>query len=109
MANLEPKTSPIVAALAAFCCLGGLGHFLLGQGGKGTYIIGLFIGTTILSPCTGGLLGLVTLVIWVLAIMDAHAVATAVEAGEEIDENEYKNEFLFKVMSNLHKDAIFNG
>jgi TM2 domain-containing membrane protein YozV len=114
MANLEPKTSSVVAALVSFCCLPGLGHFLLGQGGKGTYIIGLYIGLMVLTvPCSWVLIGLlfipVVFAIWVLAGIDAYAVAKAVEDGETVDENEYKNEFLFKIMSNLHKDGIFNG
>jgi hypothetical protein len=64
-------------------------------------------------PCTSVGIGLllwpVLLAIWVLAGFDAYTVAKAVEDGETVDENEYKVELLFKVMSNLHKDAIFNG
>jgi multisubunit Na+/H+ antiporter MnhG subunit len=87
---------------------------MLGQGGKGTYIIGLYIGLVIVTiPCTSVGIGLllwpVLLAIWVLAGFDAYTVAKAVEDGETVDENEYKVELLFKVMSNLHKDAIFNG
>ena len=114
MANLEQKSSSVVAALLSFCCLPGLGHFIIGQGSKGTYTIGLYLGVVVLmvigSFCMVGLILFpVVLALWVLAGLDAYAVAQAVEAGEDVDENEYKNEFFFKVMSNLHKDAIFNG
>jgi TM2 domain-containing membrane protein YozV len=114
MANLEPKSSSIVAALLSFCCLPGLGHFIIGQGSKGTYTIGLYLGlivlTILLSFCMVGIILVpVNLAVWALAGVDAYAVAKALEDGETVDENEYKNEFFFKIMSNLHKDAIFNG
>ena len=116
MANLEQKQSSTVVLIASIvvCCVPGLGQFLLGQTSKGLTALGLGWGLAILAiPCSAILIGFVfsiaSIVVWVLAAVDAYAVAQALEAGEDVDENEYKNEFFFKVMSNLHKDAVFNG
>ena len=36
-------------------------------------------------------------------------VATAVKAGEVVDENEYKNKTLYGIAKIIHKDAVYNG
>lgn len=127
MAKLENKNiNPMVAAIANFCCLHALGTFLLGQVNKGifcflfslaicfslgmiNFIIGLipFVGFAVLL--TGPLSGLVGLALGVLNAMDAHAVATAVQNGEEVDENEFKNEWLYKGVKIIFKDAVYTG
>ena len=49
------------------------------------------------------------IVLAVLGLVDVYQVAVAVEAGEEVDENEYKMELLYKVVKLIHKDAVFKG
>ena len=99
MAILENKgKSPVVVALANFCCFGILGYILIGQSSKALLV---FIATIVLS-----LVG-VGIIISILAIIDGYQVAEAIEKGEEIDENEYKLEILYTIMKIVHKDAIY--
>ncbi len=100
MANLVKKDSnPTVIAVANLLVFGGLGYILIGQKDKAIKIIIL---TAILS-CLGGL----GVIIAILAFLDGKEVAKAVEAGEEVDENEYKQEILFKIMNLIDKTATF--
>ena len=101
MATLENKgTSPIVAALANFCCFGVLGYILLGQTSKGIMV---FVVTAVLS-----FLG-IGFIVAILALIDVYQVAEAIQNGEQIDENEYKFELLHSLMKIVHKDAVFKA
>ena len=103
MAALENKqVEPVVAVLANWFVMGFLGYVLLGQTNKGVMVmLCAFIGSMIcLLP---GML------VAILGLMDVHAVATAVKAGEVVDENEYKNKTLYGIAKIIHKDAVYNG
>ncbi len=99
MANLQKKGSnPTIIAVANLFIFGALGYFLIGQNDKGIKILIL---TAVLS-----LIGGIGIIIAVLAALDGMEVAKAVEAGSEVDANEYKNEILFKIMKIIDKTAI---
>ncbi|MFH1377712.1 MAG: hypothetical protein ABIH86_03065 [Planctomycetota bacterium] len=101
MAKIEKKgTSPVVAALANFCCFGILGYILLGQASKGIMVLIVSIVLNLIG---------VGWIVALLGVYDAYLVAGAIEKGEEVDENEYKFELLYKLMKVVHKDAIFKG
>ena len=103
MAALENKNvEPVVAVLANWFVLGLLGYVMLGQTNKGVMVMV----TTFLGSCLCVLPGLL---VAILGLADVFAVATAVKNGEVVDENEYKNEMLYKVVKMLHKDAVFNA
>ncbi len=116
MAKLEKKNiNPLVAALANFCCLSFLGYVLIGQTNKSIYflaaslalaVIGALGSPTVIIPI---LIGPVYLALAVLVALDVHSLATAVAAGEEVDENEYRIEILYKVAAPVHKNAVYRG
>ena len=100
MAALVKKGVPpvVIGLLNLIWCIG---YFIMGQSKKAIMvIICAILGNLV---CIGGL------VVAILSILDGLAVASAVAAGEEVDENEYKNELLYKICKILHKDAIFKG
>ncbi|MBN1164307.1 MAG: hypothetical protein JXB45_06995 [Candidatus Krumholzibacteriota bacterium] len=114
MAKLEKKNiNPFLAAIANFCCLGFLGYFLIGQSKKA--ILFLIVAVVLLLLGTIGMqtlfLPFITSVLYlalvILAAIDIHALATGVEKDEEVDEHEYKSEILYKLMSPIHKEAVF--
>ena len=117
MAVLENKNiNPMAAAIANFCCLMILGYLLLGQARKGVFplftLIGLLIIDGILSRIIGPLILFAAPLCLLLAIfvaIDAYQVAEAVQNGEQVDENEYKFEILYKLMRMIDKQAIYNG
>lgn len=79
-----------------------LGYFMIGQTMKGLkiWVMG------ILGVCTCGILSLIVLV---LHLMDINAVGEALAAGETLDENEYRNETLHKIMSYIDSSAIYKA
>lgn len=103
MAKLEKKgISPIVAVIANWFVFGVLGYFLLGQTKKALYVL--------IAGIVGSILCLVPgIIIAVLGLIDVYKIAEAVEKGEEVDENEYKMELLYKVAKIIHKEAVFKG
>lgn len=48
-------------------------------------------------------------IVLILGLIDVYMVADAVQRGEAVDENEYKNELLYKVCKIFDKQAIFKG
>ena len=102
MAVIEKKdVNPVVILLANICCLGVLGYILMGQTTKAVYV---FVLTFVLSLLAGA-----GVIIYILGIIDAYQVAQALAAGEEVDDNEYKFEILYKIMSIIDKNAIYKG
>ena len=103
MAKLENKqVNPILALVANWLVLGILGYILLGQTSKSIKVlITTLIGTVLC--CIPGI------VISVLSLIDVYQVAVAVAQGEEVDENEYKVELLYKLCKIVDKDAVFKG
>lgn len=98
----KPDANPTVAlvlTLLVFMC----GHVVVnGQQRKWLFnLLAYFIGY-ILCVLPG-------MVVFVLSIMDAYATAQRLQAGEEIGENEYSNETLFKIISKIDSTATFRG
>jgi hypothetical protein len=98
----KPDANPIVAALLTWFLFQS-GHFLI-NGQKRKWIFCLV--TTLIGSILCCLPGIV---IGVLSTIDAYQTATRLKAGEEIDENEYSNAMLYKIVKILHKDAVFKG
>ncbi|MFH1845649.1 MAG: hypothetical protein ABIF77_20890 [bacterium] len=117
MAKLENKNiNPILAAIANFCCLGGLGYILIGQTKKAIIfiitalivsIVASFGYTVFILP--GLALGLVYFLLVVFTALDIHALATAIAKGEQVDEHEYRFEILFRLVKPVHAEAVFNA
>ena len=100
MANLEKKgIDPILAAVANWFVISILGYVLIGQTDKGIKVmLAVLIGSCCcILPGT---------VIAILGIIDVYQVALAVQNDEEVDEHEYKNELLYKIVKMIDKDAI---
>jgi hypothetical protein len=96
----KPDANPIVAALLTWF-LFGTGHLIVnGQKTKWIKILIMTIIGSILCCLPGTIIG-------ILSIIDAYQTAQKLKAGKEIDENEYSNELLFKIVSKLHKEAIY--
>lgn len=116
MANLEKKNiNPVLAVLANLCCLSFLGYLLVGQTKKAIIFlvialiqvaVGFLTSPTVILPF---IFGMLYLALALMAAFDVHAIATAVEAGQEIDENEYKLEMLYKIISIVQKDAVYKS
>jgi hypothetical protein len=96
----KPDANPIVAALLTWFVLG-TGHLIVN--GQKTKWIKILIATLIglVLCCLPGT------VIGILSVIDAYKTAQKLQAGKEIDENEYSNELLYKIVSKLHKEAIY--
>lgn len=100
MANLEKKgIDPMLAGLANWFGISILGYVLIGQTDKGIKVmIAVLIGSLCcILPGT---------IIAILGIIDVYQVALAVQNDEEVDEHEYKNELLYKIVKMLDKEAI---
>jgi TM2 domain-containing membrane protein YozV len=96
----KPDANPVVALLLTWFLLGS-GHFIVnGQKTKWIKIMIAWLIGTILCCLPGT-------VIAILSIIDAYKTAQKLKAGKEIDENEYSVELLYKIVSKIHKEAIF--
>ena len=94
----KPDANPTVAAPLSL--IWGLGHFVTnGQKQKWIKIvIAQLIG--LLFCCVG------STVVGILSIIDAYKTAKKLQAGKEVDENEYSFAPLFKIVKLIHKEAI---
>ena len=116
MAKLEKKNiNPVLAVLANLCCLSFLGYLLIGQTKKAIIfliialvqvVLGFVTSPTLVLPIVFGLLYLALVL---MAAIDVHAIATAVAADEEVDENEYRLEILYKILATIQKDAVYKS
>lgn len=96
------NANPIVALLLNIFILPGLGQMILGQSTKGIMIfLCALIGTCLC--CIPG-----TVVI-ILSHVDAYLCAAALQRGESLGENEYKQELLFKIVRMIDKSAVYRG
>jgi len=94
----KPDANPIVAMLLTWFVFG-IGHWVInGQQKKWLYTLVVSILTSCI--CVG-------FVVAILSIIDAYKTAEKLQAGKEIDENEYSVELLYKIMKIVHKEAIF--
>lgn len=102
MAQVDPskQPNPIAAVLANFCCFGVLGYVMCGQTKKSIMIL--------IVTCVLNLIG-VGIIVSILGLLDVHQIATALANGEAVDENEYKFELLYKLMSIVDKSAVYRG
>ena len=96
----KPDANPIVALLLTWFVFG-IGHWVInGQQKKWLMTLVASIIGTILCCLPG-------MVIGILSIIDAFKTAQKLQAGKEIDENEYSIELLYKIVKIIHKEAIF--
>jgi hypothetical protein len=103
MAQLENKNiQPALALVGNLFVLGILGYILIGQSNKAlwVFLVGL-IGSALC--CVPGW------IVLILGLIDVYSVAEAVQRGEAVDENEYKNEMLYNICKIFDKQAIFKG
>ena len=125
MAALPNKNiNPVLAVVANLCCCGILGYILLGQARKGVFPLVAALAVGVVGGIVVMILGHI---LWILASLvdvafvvvfvafavsvaiDCYKVAEAVQNGAEVDENEYKFELLYKIMSLIDKQAIYKG
>jgi TM2 domain-containing membrane protein YozV len=96
----KPDANPVVSLLLTWFVFG-LGHFVInGQKRKWIMILVAWLIGSILCCLPGT-------VIAILSITDSYKTAQKLQAGKEIDENEYSVELLYKIVKIIHKDAIF--
>lgn len=98
----RPDANPVVALLLNIFVLPGLGDMVIGQTNKGVMVfLCALIGTCLC--CVPG---------WVVAILshiDTYQCAAALQRGETLGENEYKQEWLFKIVRIIDKSAVYRG
>ncbi|MCU0242414.1 MAG: hypothetical protein MUF51_08325 [Vicinamibacteria bacterium] len=94
----KPEANPIVSVLLTAFVLG-TGHLIInGQKRKWLYTLGAGLVGSILCCLPG-------MVIGILSIIDSYQTAQRLQAGESIDENEYSQPLLFKIISYIDKTA----
>jgi uncharacterized membrane protein YedE/YeeE len=98
----KPDANPVVALLLTWFVFG-LGHLLInGQQRKWMY--------TLIAGIIGSFLFFIPgMIIGVCSIIDAYQTADRLSKGEEIGENEYTFEPLYKIMSFIDKTATLKG
>ncbi len=96
----KPGASPIAALLLSLFVLQ-LGHVIInGQTKKWVMIfVAIIIGEVLC--CLPGLL------LAILSLIDSYKTAEKLQAGKEIDENEYSVELLYKIVKLIHKEAVY--
>lgn len=75
---MPPTNSPILMALLSAFCLWGVGQMILGQVGKGLFIL---VGGVVVAVFTGGFL---IPAIWAFAAIDAYLIAKKLQAGRAV-------------------------
>jgi hypothetical protein len=96
------NVSPIVALIANFFCFGVLGYVMIGQTKKAMMVFVAIVIGSFLCWLPG-------LVVSILGLMDVMATAEAIVRGESVDENEYRNPTLHKIISILDKSATLKA
>jgi TM2 domain-containing membrane protein YozV len=103
MANVPPQSmNPVVPLLLNVFVLAGLGDIVLGQTKKGLTVLAFCLAGVCLCCLPGFLLV-------ILSHIDVYMCATALQRGEPLDENEYKLELLYKIVSLVDKTAVYRG
>lgn len=96
------NANPVVALLVNIFVLPGLGQMILGQSNKGIMVfLCALIGTCLC--CVPGT------VVVILSHVDAYLCASALQQGETLGENEYKQELLYKIVRIIDKSAVYKG
>jgi len=94
--------NPVVALLLNIFVLPGLGDMVIGQTNKGIMV--LLCG--LLGMCFCCIPGCVIII---LSHIDVFLCASALQRGEILLENEYKQEFLYKIVKYIDKSAVYRG
>jgi predicted Co/Zn/Cd cation transporter (cation efflux family) len=98
----KPEANPILAAALTWLALG-CGHMVVnGQQRKWIFTMIAAVVGTLFCCLPGTIVGL-------LSIFDAYQTALRLQAGEEIGENEYSVEMLYKIISKIDSTATFKG
>jgi len=98
----KPEANPILAAVLTWLVLG-CGHMVVnGQQRKWIFTMIASVVGTLFCCLPGTIVGL-------LSIFDSYQTALRLQAGEEIGENEYSVEILYKIMSKIDSTATFKG
>lgn len=96
------NANPVLALLLNIFVLPGLGDIMIGQTQKGLMVlVCAFVGTCLC--CLPGA------VLIILSHIDVYLCATALQRGETLGENEYKQELLFKIVRLIDKNAVYRG
>lgn len=96
------SANPVVALLLNIFVLPGLGSMMIGQTHKGLM--------TLLAAVLGFFLCCIPgTVIVILSHIDAYQCAAALQRGETLGENQYKQELLYKIVHLFDKSAIYLG
>ncbi len=94
----KPDANPIAAALLTWFVLG-IGHVVInGQSKKWVITLVATIIGSILCVLPGVIIG-------ILSVVDSYQTAVRLQGGEEMPENEYSNEMLYKVCKFIDKSA----
>ena len=98
----KPDANPVVALVLTWFVLG-CGHMVVnGQQRKWIF--------TLVATMIGQIFCILPgLIVAVLSVIDAYTTAQRLQAGEEIGENEYSNEMLYKIVSKIDSTATFRG
>lgn len=98
----KPEANPILAAVLTWFVLG-CGHVVVnGQQRKWMFTLLATILGVFCCFLPGTIIGL-------LSVFDSYQTALRLQAGEEIGENEYSVEMLYKIMSKIDSTATFKG
>jgi hypothetical protein len=102
MAQIQkPDANPIVAALLTWLVFG-LGHLIVNQQQRKWLM-------TLLGGIIGSILCCVPgVVVGILSIVESYQTAERLSKGETIDENEYTNPTLYKIIKYIDKTATCN-
>ena len=94
----KPDANPVVALLLSLIFQ--LGHLVInGQQKKWLMCLLMWLLGHI-ACCVGGP------IVAILGIIEAYKTAQKLQAGKEIDENEYSFKPMFKICKIIHKDAV---
>ncbi|MCX7047317.1 MAG: hypothetical protein NTX50_17750 [Candidatus Sumerlaeota bacterium] len=94
----KTDASPLAAALLTFFIFN-LGHLIInGQQRKWLYTFLAIIIGSVLCCIPGWIIG-------ILSVVDSYQTAVRLQSGEEIDDNEYSNVWLYKAVKIIDKTA----
>jgi hypothetical protein len=98
----NPDINPIAPLLLNILVLAGSGFMVIGQTKKGiTLLLSSLVG--ICLCCLPGVLMVI------LSHVDLYMCTAALQRGETLQENEYRLEVLYKIVSLYDKTAVFNS
>ena len=96
------NANPVVSLLLNIFVLPGLGEMINGQSQKGIMV---FL-CAVIGTCLCCIPGTVVII---LSHVDVYLCASALQRGETLGENEYKQELLYKIVKIIDKNAVYRG